>query len=138
MAVAVRGVARLHPHARRQRRLTSINRSTKFIDGARDLGRDIFDFITPGEQAAERAALDSVRAGGPAVTLRSTVRLPDGTRESFDTRFIKLRDGGGVMLLVSDVTAEIEAAAEVERTVRRFRALVERSQDVISQASRNN
>ena len=92
----------------REDRFTSLNRDTKFVSAARDLGRSVFDFVSAPEQARLRAQLAVIRAGGETVTRRSSTQLPDGKSRWYDTRIFLLDDEGGVMLLIDDVTAEEE------------------------------
>jgi len=112
-------------------RLTSLNRSTPRIDAERDLGRNLFDFIDPEERSGLRGALADARAGGGVDSRRTRTRLADGTWRVFESRFIRLQDGG-VMIVSNDVTAEEEVRDALERSERRHRALVEHSYDGIS------
>src|ERR1041384_6277165 len=70
-------------------RLTSLNRNAYLIDAERDLGRDIFDFVSEEAKAAIREALVTARAG-EAVVRRARTRLMDGRFRWFGTRFLGL------------------------------------------------
>ncbi|HEY3666864.1 MAG TPA: PAS domain S-box protein, partial [Polyangiaceae bacterium] len=89
-------------------RITSLNRNTHVVDAERDLGRDLFDFISAAAQADFRADLAAARSGTAGVTRRSGVRLPDGTSRWYESRFIGI-EASGVMIVSDDVTVEQHA-----------------------------
>ncbi|HYQ04807.1 MAG TPA: PAS domain S-box protein [Polyangiaceae bacterium] len=85
-------------------RLTSLNQSSFRIDRERDLGKDMFEFVSPEAEAPIREALAKARAGEPVVR-RERTRLTDGRFRWFETRFIGTRDHG-VLMVSRDVTDE--------------------------------
>ncbi len=108
----------------RDNRLTSLNRSTRLMDAHRDLGRDLFDFVPAEAQAELRERLAVARSGEGRVDWRTQARFDDGSSSWFSAHLVGLSDHG-VLIVSEDVTADQETKLALERSERRFRAVIE-------------
>jgi two-component system, cell cycle sensor histidine kinase and response regulator CckA len=122
----------------RDNRLTSIGQSSGLIDAARDLGRDLFELVSPEQRAPLSAALAATRSGDESA-LDNAQLLLSGDTGRCNWRFIRLTDGR-VMVVSVDVTharaagpavqqSRVSPDADHDRMASRLRLLVEASQD---------
>ncbi|MFF9058916.1 SpoIIE family protein phosphatase [Streptomyces sp. NPDC014882] len=98
----------------------------------RTLGRRDRDVLSPVLARQVRAADRAVLAAGTSVQREETLTLPGGPRDLLTSLF-PLNDGDGAPYalcgVVTDVTERAAAQREVQRSHRRFRALLESAPD---------
>ena len=115
----------------RDNRLTAINRSTKVIDAERDLGCDLFDFVSEDDKPKLRESLASARDGGQVVTRRSSALLPNGARRWYEMRYLPIAEGGGVVIVADDITERAVMEEKLATSEQRLRGLLKNGHDGI-------
>jgi two-component system cell cycle sensor histidine kinase/response regulator CckA len=119
-----------------QDRITYLNRSAaQTLPVEAFLGQSVFAFTYPDAHAEVRARLEHVRRTGEAVTVEERAHRTLGDDHWFVARCLPVKRDGevtSVLVLTEDVSERHRMQQLLANSERRFRAMVEKSTDVIT------